>query len=153
MTDQNKLFMERSRDVAKGLLPECKGCGGEGDYDDAPDGSCSEHFVPCPTCAELRAIAEWKQAKTCTLIFECDCGATELDPCSEYTPADFDIPTIRHTMEVLLLWKGFVKRLFSMRRQREVDRLDLINTATDAELLIQETNEYMRGRKHEKGNR
>ena len=109
-------FLELASDRAKVLAGECKDCGGGGKrlayLSDYP-----RVMGDCPTCAEIRKIAEWcwhEEIEPTSNKTECSCGELfKYKPVfydhQEMNNLTFTIQTIRSTMEVLGLWKRFVK--------------------------------------------
>lgn len=109
----NKQIVEQAARIAKGLLPKCKDCGGDGVIDKSGIGieQClSKDIIPCPTCARLREIAEWhwnlENQKRFVNPLVCDkCGWPHENP-------TFDIPALRQLLEDLREWWGFLWTVF-----------------------------------------
>ena len=59
------IYCEALALINKPLTVKCTTCEGEGNYDDAPDGSCSEHIVSCPHCDKGQSDIIWKQPYEC----------------------------------------------------------------------------------------
>lgn len=157
----NKRFMENARDKAKVLLLTIE------NHAKYSEGTCDCSL--CINVAELRKIAEWcwHERSDISLCIHCGTQFLGIVDSDEHWDAEmnptFDIPTIRHTMEVLGLWREFTSHLRKSIDETVAhnyrywwdtmtgvdilmpdDIVDMIaNILTDTELLLQAVNEYM----------
>jgi hypothetical protein len=151
----NQKFLKLARDRAKVKAGECHGCEDGKVYGNClKNHSCidchidintCEWVIPCPTCAELREIAEW-----CWHDF-IKCDDSDCPKCSickevfwirEPINPTFTVQTIRHTLEVLGEWEGFVL-------DKGMPLLTRANILTSDELCLEAAIEYLEG--HVKG--
>jgi len=101
----HKGIVEEAARIAKGRAGECKGCDGTGlaqyktpypdEYTDAP----------CPTCAKLREIAEWRWLDTEIHVPH--------HPEKSKTNPTFTVQTLRQLLEDLGEWDIFRLSLFA----------------------------------------
>ena len=145
-----KQIVEQAARIAKGLLPKCKDCGGDGVIDKSGIGieQClSKDIGPCPTCARLREIASWKWMNEwprwpygCSTV-ESMMGKTIITPDNP----KLDIPALRQLLEDLGEWEGFKDWIWNGGMLSSKGGIGgVFDILTDSTLLAEAVLEYLK---------
>jgi arsenate reductase-like glutaredoxin family protein len=122
--------------VAKRKAGKCDTCLGDGDLRVVEPFSSPAKYMkpePCPTCARIREIAEWKWRELETE----NNGIAYVEHKYGITNPTYTVQTLRAVLEDLGEWERFNEHLFDRWRREGLDDDIIYLTLTSDELMSQ----------------